>query len=245
MIFKTNKTDEDLWAPISDIMSALMIVFLFISVSYMINVKKDKDEIEKIKDQIEEIAVTYQRKQIDLYNDLKNEFADDLEKWGAEIDSQKLSFRFKEPEVLFDAGSSNIKPKFKNILNDFFPRYITKLYDEKYKNDIEEIRIEGHTSSEWQYKTTDMQAYFYNMELSQNRTRAVLEYVLNNTIIKFNNDKKDWIKATTTANGLSSSKLIFSDDETAKEDKEKSRRVEFRVLTSADTAIVKILNIGR
>jgi outer membrane protein OmpA-like peptidoglycan-associated protein len=233
MLFQSNKTDEDEWSPIADIMSGLMIVFLFISVSYMINVKKDKDEIEKI-------AVTYQRTQIELYNDLKNEFSHDLEKWGAEIDSQKLSFRFKEPDVLFDAGSSNIKPKFKAILDDFFPRYVKMLYDEKYKSDIEEIRIEGHTSSEWQYKITEIQAYFNNMELSQNRTRSVLEYVLNNTSL--DNDKKDWVKKTTTANGLSSSKLIFSNGE---EDKEKSRRVEFRVLTNADTALVKILNIGR
>jgi len=78
------------------------------------------------------------------------------------------------------------------------------------------------------------------MELSQNRTRAVLEYVLSDTDISQN--KRDWVKTTTTANGLSSSKLIY---ENGIENKERSRRVEFRVRTNAEMQIVKILTAGK
>jgi len=232
-IFRVKSGDDNEWGPIADLMSGLMIVFLFISVTYMLNVNREKDRIQ-------EIAVTYNKLQTRLYDDLNSAFKDDLEKWGAVIDEQTLSVRFEAPEILFGTGSSEIKPRFQDILNDFFPRYIEILYGEKYRNDIEEIRIEGHTSSEWLKKTTEIQAYFNNMELSQNRTRAVLEYVLSNT--NMSNDKKDWVKKTTTANGLSSSKLIFEDET---ENKERSRRVEFRVRTNAETQIVKILNAGK
>jgi len=232
-IFNVKSGDDNEWGPIADLMSGLMIVFLFISVTYMLNVNREKNRIQ-------EIAVTYNKLQTRLYDDLKLTFENDLEKWGAVIDEQTLSVRFESPEILFGAGSSEIKPRFKDILSDFFPRYIEILYSDKYRNDIEEIRIEGHTSSEWLKKVTETQAYFNNMELSQNRTRAVLEYVLSNT--NMTNDKKDWVKKITTANGLSSSKLIFEDE---KENKERSRRVEFRVRTNAETQIVKILQAGK
>ena len=74
------------------------------------------------------------------------------------------------------------------------------------------------------------------MELSQCRTRSVLDHVLQIPEIK---EKKGWLKQFVTANGLSSSKLIEFNGE---EDKEKSRRVEFRVRTKAEKRIVEILD---
>ena len=47
---------------------------------------------------------------------------------------------------------------------------------EKNKNIIQEVRIQGHTSSEWKGTTSYKEAYFENMGLSQNRAKAVLEY---------------------------------------------------------------------
>ncbi len=229
MIFKeANENNDSQWISISDLMSVLMMIFLFISVSYMLNVVKEKDKIK-------EIAVTYNRLQNKLYEDLMKEFIHDLENWNAEIDKQTLSVRFEAPEILFKPGSASLQPKFKKVLDDFFPRYIKILTSDKYKDDIEEIRIEGHTSSEWSKKVSKMQAYFNNMELSQNRTRKVLEYILTNN--KNNIDK--WLIERLTANGLSSSKPILINNE---ENKEKSRRVEFRVRTNAEKRIVKILS---
>jgi outer membrane protein OmpA-like peptidoglycan-associated protein len=226
-MLKTKHNGEGQWVSTSDLMSVLMMIFLFISVTYMLDVTKEKDTIK-------EIAVTYSRLQTDLYDDFMEEFKDDLSKWNADIDRQTLSVRFEAPEVLFLAGSSELQPQFKEILDDFFPRYVAILTSEKYMNDVEEIRIEGHTSSEWQVEVPQEQAYFNNMELSQNRTRKVLEFVLKNR--KLNN--KSWIREKVMANGLSSSKLVLSN---GVEDKEKSRRVEFRVRTNAEKRIVKIL----
>ncbi len=231
-IFKTNNdSEEKYWISISDMMSGLMIVFLFISVAYMINVLNEKNKIK-------EIAVTYNRLQNDLYEDLYQEFKHDLKKWNAYIDRQTLSVRFEAPEVLFKRGSYKISEKFKTILDDFFPRYIAIITKPKYINDIEEIRIEGHTSSEWNKQVSFYTAYFFNMELSQNRTRSVLEYVLMLRGIK---PWRNWVRLHLTANGLSSSKLIYRN---GKEDKIRSRRVEFRVKTNAEKRIVKIIEEG-
>ena len=191
-------------------------------------------DVVKEKDKIKEIAVAYNNLQTKLYDDLKLEFDKDIIKWNAEIDKQTLSVKFNAPEVLFNTGSSILKKDFKKILDDFFPRYIKILTKKEYNNDIVEIRIEGHTSSEWKLNVSKDEAYFYNMNLSQDRTRKVLEYVLNNKEL----NSKEWAKTKLTANGLSSSKPILKN---GIEDKEKSRRVEFRVRTNAESRMVKIL----
>lgn len=227
-LFQESGESESHWISISDMMSGLMMIFLFISISYMINVVREKEKIK-------EIAVTYNRLQNDLYADLESEFKDDLRKWNAKIDRQSLSVRFESPEVLFKTGSAEISDTFRVILNDFFPRYIKILGGNKYRSDIEEIRIEGHTSSEWSSNVPEDIAYFNNMALSQDRTRSVLEYVLLQAEVS---NEKQWLKRNLTANGLSSSKLVFNSN---LEDKEKSRRVEFRVKTNSEKRIIKIV----
>lgn len=225
-----NKQDgEGQWLPISDLMSVLMMVFLLIAVSYMLieNLKKEK---------IEEIAVTYNKLQDKLYEDLNLEFEEDLKRWEAVIDKTNLSVRFNSPKTLFGVGKKEIEPKFQKILREFFPRFIRILHKEEFRSDIEEIRIEGHTSSNWKPGTPEDEAYIFNMELSQNRTRNVLDFVLSN---ENDSDLRSWIRLNVTANGLSSSKIVK--DEDGNENKEFSRRVEFRVRTNAEKRLAKIL----
>jgi outer membrane protein OmpA-like peptidoglycan-associated protein len=228
MKFLHSQSEENHWISISDLMSVLMMVFLFISVTYMLNVTKERNAIK-------EIAVTYNKLQNELYDDLMEEFKNDLKQWDADIDQQTLSVRFKAPDVLFASGSCNLQQRFQSILDNFFPRFVVILCNKKYKQDIEEIRIEGHTSSEGQFGMTNEDSYFYNMELSQCRTREVLVYVLR----RMHAANKEWVKERLTANGLSSSKLVVKN---GIEDKEKSRRVEFRVRTNAESRMVKILS---
>jgi outer membrane protein OmpA-like peptidoglycan-associated protein len=127
------------WISISDMMAGLMMVFLFVAVLFMSEVQKEQKAIK-------EIAEGYQNIQQQLYEDLKKEFKKDLEIWDAEI-LKDNTIRFKSPEILFDTNSSKIKELFKNVLDDFFPRYLEILTNNKYKKQIKEIRIEGHTSS--------------------------------------------------------------------------------------------------
>lgn len=226
-IFRTSHDDgEEHWISVSDLMAGLMIIFLFIAITYIRPILNERDAIK-------EIAVTWQESEVALYDRLNEEFKDDLPRWNAELERETLTVRFTEPEILFDSGRATLKPEFEYILSDFFPRYLNVLSD--FRDDIAEVRIEGHTSSEWMVATSGDEAYFHNMELSQNRTRAVLEYAL---LLPGSSTQKSWAKKYITANGLSSSRLILTN---GKEDKERSRRVEFRVRTNAKREIVRIL----
>lgn len=212
---------------IGDLMAALLLIFVLLLIGTML---KLQDEFESKSN----VAERYKELQIDLYNDLYREFESDLKLWDAEIDSA-LTIRFKEPEVLFDVGSSSLKYSFINILDDFFPRYIQVLQHEKYIEHIEEIRIEGHTSIEGRFGMSEQEAYFYNMKLSQDRTRSVLQYCL--TLL--NNDKELWIRERATANGLSSVKPISENETEA--GRKQNRRVEFRIKTDAENQIREML----
>ena len=59
--------------------------------------------------------------------------------WDAEIIRDSLTIRFREPRVLFEIGQAKLKPKFQNILKDFFPRYI-RILNSGFEEEISEIR---------------------------------------------------------------------------------------------------------
>ena len=73
------------------------------------------------------------------------------------------------------------------------------------------------------------------MALSQARTRSTLEHLLELPEV---HAQRDWLKAHVTANGLSSSQPVLVDGE---EDPARSRRVEFRLRTDAESRIESLL----
>ena len=220
---------EDFWPSISDLMSGLMIIFMFIAISFMLKVNDEKVKIQSI-------AKEYVELKSEIYQELAEEFVNDLDKWNAHIDEETLSVNFNEPDIFFKQGSSDLNDTFKGILDDFFPRYIKILSKSKYRDEIEEVRIEGHTSSEWSKRAKPMESYFNNMKLSQGRTRKTLEYVMGLEKMKV---YSEFMINKVTANGLSYSKRII--DNNGFEDKKMSRRVEFKIRTAADKKINKIL----
>ena len=242
------KSEEGNWISISDLMSGLMVLFLFIAITFIrsalereVDLEKSEADFEKIvsaweksKADIENIVLTWEKSKSEIYKRLDEEFKYDLKRWNAEIIEETLTVRFRSPEVLFDSAKSTLKPRFKSILDDFFPRFIRILSE--FRHEIDEIRIEGHTSSEWEGSRNEDDAYIKNMELSQDRTRSVLEYVYLLGKVK---RQRAWMKLHLTANGLSSSKLQRLRN--GREDRKRSRRVDFRIRTKTEEKIEIII----
>ena len=222
------------WIGVADLMAGLMMVFMFIAIVFMVKIQADKKEIERDKQAIEEIAVTYEEYKNALNRALWDEFGDDLEKWNAEILDDN-TVRFKGPEVLFATGKNDITPRFREILDGFFPRYVRLLTLPQFAESIDEVRIEGHTSSVWEDAKTLEERYLKNAALSQERSFAVLDYCFQLDTIEVH---REWLTETLRANGLAFAKLI---KENGVENRDSSRRVEFRVKTKAEERIEKIL----
>lgn len=218
--------EDETWLSVSDLMAGLMIVFLFIAVIYIRPIAKRQDEVRQV-------AVAFDQAEARIVEALEAEFEGDLEKWDAEIDREALIVRFKAPDVLFARGDAALRPEFEDILDDFFPRYARILA--AHADNVEEVRIEGHTSSDWARGATRDEAFFGNMAFSQARTRTVLAHALGTVS---DDEQRTWLRSVVTANGLSSSRPFETE---GKEDPKRSRRVEFRVRTDAKRQMVRIL----
>jgi outer membrane protein OmpA-like peptidoglycan-associated protein len=221
-----DEQEESHWLSVSDLMAGLMMVFLFISIALMRNAFIERDKIKQV-------AVAYQENQVAIFEALNEEFKDDLQAWDAQIDEESLTFTFNSPDILFETGKAEINQQYQQLLSDFFPRYLDALHP--FSASISEVRIEGHTNSSWNSAPDDV-AYFRNMDLSQRRTRSVLEYVYTLSGLE---SRQPWMKRHIAAVGLSSSRLIYNSD--GSEDWKGSRRVSFRVITNADIQIKQIL----
>ena len=209
-------------------MAALMMVFLFISVSYAYQVTEQSqtlvmqsEQLAERNQQITEIVAEWEDYRALIYSDLVQEFGGMLHEWEAEIDEDTLSVRFNNPSLLFAAGRADISPEFDLILEVFWPKYISVMT--RYKAVIREVRIEGHTSSEWGNASLD-DSYFRNMALSQSRTRTALQKCYFYTTAQ----NIEWVRGNVTANGMSFSKPVYNDDGT--ENPQLSRRVEFTII---------------
>lgn len=223
---------ENYWIPLADLMTVLMVIFMFMAISYMITLKKKQKEKDSI---IED----FQNSKIELLKELRREFNEDFKssKWNAKLDSNSLSIRFVNEKILFDYNESVLKEDFKNILSDFFPRYLRIILQPKYKDKIAEVRIEGHTSAEGDY--------IYNLELSQSRTRNVMAYLLKIPFYEsLNSLDKNRLQYWLTANGLSFGRQLDKNgNEIYKSEMQADpiscRRVEFRIVTTSDELINK------
>ncbi len=232
------ENSDNHWASFSDIMTGLMMIFLFISISYMLEVQKKQKERDII---FEEFKATKE----ELYNELDSVFKADFQEWKVKLDKD-LSIKFTNPDVLFQSGKTSIRPFFSIILDDFLPRYFEIILQDKYKDKIAEIRIEGHTDTV-PAPDFDKDPYIANLLLSQKRSAEVVKYLRNMRYFKsITSEKINLIEFLLTANGLSFGRTVDNNGELTIISKlpinnKKSRRVEFRIITTSDKLIERVL----
>ena len=219
--FQNSTEPDDYWISVSDIMSGLMMVFLLIAVVFMLDIQDKTNEIERV--------------QRNICDQIRSEFQNQKERWNMSICDGGLVVSFQN-DAVFDKGSAKLKPRFKKILNEFFPKFMKIVIANQSK--ISELRIEGHTSSEYTKQSKD-KSYVLNTRLSQGRSFNVMDYIFSVSSTPL----KSWMNGNLTAHGMSSSNLIYKDNEGLVEDRKKSRRVEFRIQTNAEAKLIEDLKL--
>jgi len=233
---KKGDIDNSVWLSNSDLMAGLMIIFLFISIGF---IREKAPEVVGSQDYVLNYLSFTDSKENEIDEKLEQEFTDEEKKeWQLEIIPEENLIRFNAPDVMFSQSNYKLNDRFKTIINSFFPRYVKVL--SKFGSLISEIRIEGHTSSEWKDVTKD-KAYIKNMVLSQERTISVLNESLN-SLAKFKLSEKEikWAFDKVSASGLSSRSIIKNFD--GSENSVKSRRVEFRYVLNETEKLKFIKN---
>lgn len=217
----------NVWLSVSDLMTGLMIIFLFVAIAY----------ISKVKHQQNELA-DYVETRDSLHSKLVREFEGDTLRWQMSI-GKDLSMKFKNPTVLFAQGSSQLTPGFKDILDEFLPRYFDILIHDSLRSKIQEIRIEGHTDNV-PMPQKDKDPYIANVMLSQERALSVLRYFRSmEAFTKYTPEEQQLMEFWLTSNGLSYGKALDDNGEFTQKskndiNKQLSRRVEFRIVTNGE-----------
>lgn len=221
---------HNVWMSVSDLMTGLMVIFLFISIAYIRKVQENQT-----------VLTDYIETKTRLHDKLVKEFEGDTQRWQMTI-GKDLSMRFNNPQVLFASGKADLTPEFKQILDEFLPKYFHILLNDSLRSKIQEIRIEGHTDNV-PAPQFDKDAYIANVILSQQRSLSVLRYFRSMPDFDtYSDDEKKLLEYWFTANGLSYGKSVdrngnYTIESKQPIDKERSRRVEFRIVTSGEEVL--------
>ncbi|WP_144530125.1 OmpA family protein, partial [Peribacillus simplex] len=82
-----------------------------------------------------------------------------------EVDPQTGAIRFSGG-VFFESNSSEVSPTGREYLEEFIPQYINILLSDRFRDEISQIIVEGHTDTAG--------GYLYNLQLSQDRALSVV-----------------------------------------------------------------------
>jgi len=153
------------------------------------------------------------------------------------VDAQTGSITFSS-DVLFRYNSATLTSESKQTLKEIIPMYLEVLLQDRYREYIAEIIIEGHTDTDG--------GYMGNMELSYNRANAVATFCLDKKN-GLNEKKIEQLQALLTVNGKSCSAPIYKTTPwgkiTDEVDMAASRRVEIKFRLKEDEMIEKIAGI--
>lgn len=214
MIFESSSTkDDDIWISASDMMAGLMMIFLFIAIIYIRNIGQYIDQISDV--------------QSKLCSSLTAEFAAEQDEWNMTICEDGLVIRF-ESDGSFEKSKADLTLNFRRTLASFVPRFFEVLW--QYQGQISEVRIEGHTDSSVRRVDTPVTGYLYNTQLSQDRSRNVMNFALVSLKGQQRDEQLNWSFKNLTAHGMSSSEPVLIQ---GREQMDRSRRVEFRIRTVA------------
>ncbi|EDZ62649.1 putative chemotaxis protein, MotB-like protein [Sulfurimonas gotlandica GD1] len=144
-----------------------------------------------------------------------------------EIDPQTGALRFSS-NILFTQGEAELKPSAKKELSRILGKYIDVLLnDPKMRRYVDLITIEGHTNSDG--------SYLFNLDLSQRRALAVMEFLYT----QYPNNR-ELFKKYLSASGRSFAEPIL--DANKKEDKDASRRIEIKFRIKSEDAVKELMN---
>ena len=204
-MWRRGSQSPNYWMSFADMMSALLMVFVLLLAVVVFDYREDLAEKEQ---QIEEIK------------GVKNEIIAAL---MAEFEDSNIDLVI-DPEtgaiqlatnILYAYNSAEITEEGKKTLAQFIPKYLDILLQDKYRDDIATIIIEGHADNTGEY--------LYNLGLSQERAFSVLKIIYADDFPKF--EQQEYSKQVVTANGRSDVVPVYKED--GSYDADGSRRVEF------------------
>ena len=182
-----------------------------------------------LKDQQEQIDQIIGVK-ADVIEALKKEFSKN--NIDVNIDAQTGALTLQS-NVLFNYDESDLSDAGKTALEQILPIYCKVLLQDDYKDYLAEIIIDGYTDTDGDYS--------YNLQLSQQRSLAVAQYLLDIQGNFLSSDQSGDLQQFLTVNGHSMAYPVLDADGNV--DKDASRRVEIKFRLKDDEMIDELNQI--
>lgn len=151
----------------------------------------------------------------DVIEALKNEFSKN--NINVDIDAQTGALTL-EASVMFDYNQAELTDAGKQALEQILPIYCKVLLQDDYMKYLAEIIIDGYTDTDGDYS--------YNLQLSQQRSLAVAQYLLDIQGNFLDATQSQNLEKYLTVNGHSMANPVL--DASGNVDKDASRRVEVK-----------------
>lgn len=221
---------------LSDLMAALLLVFILILSVTLAQLAEDKRHMHDTEQELKQKKRIIEKRsreleQQKLLNEKRLGMISEQEKAKRSIIKQLMgewdqndievvqktgAIRVKD-SILFEFNSANLKIEGKKFLRNFFPKYTgILLKKDEIRDQIAQIIIEGHTDNKGSYR--------HNLKLSLARANSVASYIYSNEFPDF--DLKYQLKDKLSVNGRSFVSPIA--DNSTNVGRTKNRRVEFK-----------------
>lgn len=247
---KSNDEETSYWLSYSDMMAALLLIFVLIISFTMLQSKRQYEEKEREllsqqnvigeqQDQLEQQkkAMESQKKIVDQQKEQMASQQAQLDKiigvksnlisaLKDEFDGSDLSVSVDSQTAAITFDASVLFDKGKHEIKDegknFLDQFLPRYFSVLLKNDFHQYISEVIIEGH-----TDTTAdYLYNLELSQQRALAVAKYCLDEKSSSVSKDQIEQLQKIMTANGRSFSNPVYNSDGSI--DMDASRRVEFK-----------------
>jgi chemotaxis protein MotB len=166
----------------------------------------------------------------EVISSLKQEFANN--NVSVDIDTQTGALTL-DASILFDYDNSELTQEGKDALSEILPIYCKVLLEEDTMPYLAEIIIDGYTDTDGDYS--------YNLMLSQMRSLAVAQYLLDIQYDFLDDTQVENLENYLTVNGHSMANPILDADGNI--DKDASRRVEVKFRLKDDEMIDQLSEI--
>ena len=211
---KNNNKNNSFESSMTDLMISLALIFMLLLASVMLKMNNQAGELTQTRSNLitELSEILNQMQKGDTY------VTDDEDPL-----TLKVVLGEGEDSLKFATGKYTLTPQNAKFLNTLMPKIISTLYNEKYRDSIDTIRIEGYTDDD-KYLVNNNNV---NVELSQARALEVLNHTRKNSL-KNEAEREFFIqKASINGKGDIEKYWIKNNDGTC--NKALSRRVEIKI----------------
>ncbi len=224
-IFGKDKVeDHDFWMSYTDLMSGFLVIFIIAAIVYYIQNKRILDAFDgRSPQEVTNISNDIKAKgnMVNINQDFKDVFnkVDGIEIMPDSVGSIRF-YPSNGSDKMFESNSAVMLYNLQNRIGAIGKKFVSRAIElKKEGKNILEIRIEGHTDTDG--------TFLHNMTLSSARAFAVYKYIHDDCGL--NNEEKKFVEDYMISVGYSYAKTVK--DEFEKENKDKSRRIEFKIIT--------------